>query len=70
MKNKQPFANFVEQIPIMAAKGFVAWLGIGLFLEIIGIDILEGTSINTHFWEYVISLFAVGVPLHYFIWRT
>ena len=67
---KHPFANFVEQIPIVAAKGFVAWLPLGLFLEIVGIDLLAGTTIQTHFWEYAGAIFAVGLPLHFFIWKT
>ena len=69
-KPKHPFANFVEQIPIVAAKGFVAWLPLGLILELIGIDLLAGTTIQTHFWEYAGAIFAVGVPLHFFIWRN
>ena len=69
-KPKHPLANFVEQIPIVAAKGFVGCLVIGLPLELIGIDVLEGTTIQTHFWEYAGAIFAVGLPLHFFIWRT
>jgi len=45
-------------------------LAIGLPLELIGIDILGTTTIHTHFYEYVGGLFAVGLPLHYFIWKT
>ena len=69
-KPKHPLANFVEQIPIVAAKGFVAWLPLGLFLELIGIDLLAGITIYTHFWEHVGALFALGLPLHFFIWKT
>ena len=67
---KHPFRKFVEEIPIIAIKGFIGCLAIGLPLEIIGIDILANTTINTHFYEYVGGLFAVGLPLHYFIWRN
>ena len=70
MEKKPEWAKFIEQIPIIAAKGFVGCLVIGLPLELIGIDLLAGTTIHTHFWEYVGVLFAVGLPLHYFIWRT
>ena len=69
-KPKHPFIKFVEQIPIIAIKGFIGCLAIGLPLELIGIDILGNTTIHTHFYEYVGGLFAVGLPLHYFIWKT
>ena len=68
-KPKHPFVEFIEQIPIIAIKGFIACLVIGLFLEIIGIDLLGSTTIYTHFWEYIGTLFGVGLPLHYFFWR-
>jgi hypothetical protein len=48
----------------------IGCLAIGLPLELIGIDILGTTTIQTHFYEYVGGLFAVGLPLHYFIWKT
>ena len=67
---KHPFVRSVEQIPIIAIKGFVGCLAIGFPLELIGIDILGTTTIQTHFFEYVGGIFAVGLPLHYFIWRT
>ena len=67
---KHPFVRFVEQIPIIAIKGFVGCLAIGFPLELIGIDILGTTTIQTHFFEYDGGIFAVGLPLHYFIWRT
>jgi hypothetical protein len=69
-KPKHSIINFIEQILIILAKGFVAWLPIGLFLEIIGIDLLVGTTVYTHFYEYLGAIFAVGLPLHYFIWKT
>ena len=69
-KPKHTFRKFVEEIPIIAIKGFVGCLAIGLPLELIGIDILTGTTINTHFYEYVGAIFVVGLPLHYFFWRT
>jgi hypothetical protein len=66
---ENPFSKFLNQIPVIAFKGFVGCLGIGLVLEIIGIDLLVGKSIYTHGWEIFGSIFAVGLPLHYFIWR-
>ena len=69
-KPKHPLRKFFEEIPIIAIKGFVGCLAIGLPLELIGIDILGTTTIQTHFYEYVGGLFAVGLPLHYFIWKT
>ena len=69
-KPKHPFIKFVEEIPIIAIKGFVACLVIGLPLELIGIDLLVGTTIYTHFYEYFGAIFAVGLPLHYFFWKT
>ena len=69
-KPKHPFIKFVEEIPIIAIKGFIGCLAIGLPLELIGIDILGTTTIHTHFYEYVGGLFAVGLPLHYFIWKS
>jgi len=69
-KPKHSIINFIEQIQIILAKGLVAWLPIGLFLEIIGIDLLVGTTVYTHFYEYLGAIFAVGLPLHYFIWKT
>ena len=67
---KHPLINFAEQIPIIVLKGFVGCLVIGLPLELIGIDLLAGITIYTHFWEHVVAIFAVGLPLHYFFWRT
>ena len=69
-KPKHPIINFVEEIPIIALKGFVGCLIIGLALELIGIDLLAGITIQTHFWEHVGAILAVGLPLHYFIWKT
>ena len=69
-KPKHPLISFIEEIPIIAIKGFVAWLPIGLLLEIIGVDLLAGTTIYSHFYEYVGAIFAVGLSLHYFFWRT
>ena len=69
-KPKHPLKKFVEEIPIIAIKGFVGCLAIGLSLELIGIDILGTTTIQTHFYEYLVAIFAVGLPLHYFIWKT
>ena len=69
-KPKHSIINFIEQILIILAKGFVAWLPIGLFLEIIGIDLLVGTTIYTHFYEYLGAIIVVGLPIHYFIWKT
>ena len=69
-KPRHSIINFIEQILIILAKGFVAWLPIGLFLEIIGIDLLVGTTIYTHFYEYLGAIIVVGLPIHYFIWKT
>ena len=69
-KPKNQVINFIEQTLVIFAKGFVAWLPIGLFLEIIGIDLLVGTTIYTHFYEYLGAIIVVGLPIHYFIWKT
>ena len=69
-KPKNLIINFIEQILVIFAKGFVAWLPIGLFLEIIGIDLLVGTTIYTHFYEYLGAIIVVGLPIHYFIWKN
>jgi len=66
---EHPFKKFLNEIPIIGFKGFIVCLGIGLVLEIIGIDLLAGKSIYTHGWEIFGTIFAVGFPLHYFIWR-
>ena len=66
---KHPFRRFVEEIPIIAIKGLIGCLAIGLPLELIGIDILGTSTIHTHFYEYLGGLFAVGSAIHYFIWR-
>ena len=66
-KPKNLIINFIEQILVIFAKGFVAWLPIGLFLEIIRIALLVDTTIYTHFYEYLGAIFVVGLPLHYFI---
>ncbi|MDA7457837.1 hypothetical protein N9O18_03830 [Candidatus Pelagibacter ubique] len=67
---ENPFSKFLNQIPVIAFKGFVGCLGIGLVLEIIGIQPLMGTTLSTHFWQYIGAIFGVGLPLHYFIWRN
>lgn len=71
MKKKKPaWAEFIEQIPIIMIKGFIGCLAIGLPLEIMGVDILKDTTIHTHFYEYVGAVLVVGLPLHYFFWKT
>ena len=67
---KHPFVNFLQQTAVVFGKGFIGWLPLGLFLEIIGIDLLVDTTIYTHFYEYVGAIFALGLPLHFFIWKT
>ena len=62
-------AMFKHNVVGPMALGFVAWLPIGLFLEIIGIDLLVGTTIYTHFYEYLGAIIVVGLPIHYFIWK-
>ena len=68
-KPKNLIINFIEQILVIFAKGFVAWLPIGLFLEIIRIALLVDTTIYTHFYEYLGAIIVVGLPIHYFIWK-
>ncbi|MDA7470610.1 hypothetical protein N8937_02330 [Candidatus Pelagibacter ubique] len=66
---EHPFSKFLNQIPVIAFKGLIGCLGIGIVLEIFGIQPLMGTTFSTHFWQYIGSIFGVGLPLHYFIWR-
>ena len=73
-KHSNPLLNFIfnyiEDIAVILIKGFVGCLAIGLPLELIGIDLLAGITIYTHFWEHVGSLFFVGTILHYIFWKT
>jgi len=62
--------NYIEDIVVILMKGFVGCLVIGLPLELIGIDLLVGTTIYTHFYEYVGSLLFVGSILHFILWKT
>jgi hypothetical protein len=62
--------NFIEDIAVILIKGFVGCLAIFFPLELIGIDFLVGTTIYTHFYEYVGSLLFVGTILHYILWKT
>jgi hypothetical protein len=62
--------NFIEDIAVILIKGFVGCLVIFFPLELIGIDFLVGTTIYTHFYEYVGSLLFVGTILHYILWKT
>ena len=62
--------NFIEDIAVILIKGFVGCLAIFFPLELIGIDFLVGTTIHTHFYEYVGSLLFVGTILHYILWKT
>lgn len=73
-KHSNPLLNFIfnyiEDIAVILIKGFVGCLAIGLPLELIGIDLLAGTTIQTHFYEYIGSLLFVGTILHYIFWKT
>tara|TARA_R110000796_G_C14333303_1_gene409405 strand:- start:53 stop:289 length:237 start_codon:yes stop_codon:yes gene_type:complete len=73
-KHKNPLLNlifnFIEDILVILMKGFVGCLVIGLPLELMGIDLLVGTTINTHFYEYIGSMLFIGIILHYLLWKT
>ena len=58
----------LEQVLACCGYGFLAVLAIGLLLELFGIDLLGGTTIHTHFWEYFATLFGLGFPIHNW-WR-
>tara|TARA_B110000503_G_C7099729_1_gene393223 strand:- start:277 stop:519 length:243 start_codon:yes stop_codon:yes gene_type:complete len=62
--------NYIEDIAVILMKGFVGCLVIGFPLELMGIDLLLGTTIHTHFYEYVGSMLFVGTILHYILWKT
>ena len=73
-KHSNPLLNFIfnyiEDIAIILIKAFVGCLARFFPLELIGIDILADTTIQTHFYEYIGSLLLVGTILHYLVWRT
>jgi hypothetical protein len=58
----------LDQVIACCGYGFLAVLAIGLLLELFGIDLLGGTTIHTHFWEYFATLFGLGFPIHNW-WR-
>ena len=58
----------LDQVIVCCGYGFLAVLAIGLLLELFGIDLLGGTTIHTHFWEYFATLFGLGFPIHNW-WR-
>ena len=62
--------NFIEDILVILMKGFVGCAVILFPLELMGIDLLVGTTIQTHFYEYVGSMLFVGTILHYILWKT
>ena len=62
--------NYIEDIAVILIKGFVGCLVIGFPLELMGIDLLLGTTIHTHFYEYIGSMLFVGTILHYKFWKT
>ena len=62
--------NYIEDIAVILIKGFVGCLVIGFPLELMGIDLLLGTTIHTHFYEYIGSMLFDGTILHYILWKT
>ena len=62
--------NFIEDILVILMKGFVGCAVILFPLELMGIDLLAGITIHTHFYEHVGSMLFVGTILHYILWKT
>lgn len=65
-KLQHPFSKFIDEIPVIAFKGLIGCLVIGLILEIIGYNIIQNVTLKTHFWGTFGAIFGVGIPIHYF----
>ena len=61
--------EFISYLPIIAIKGFVLCAILFFILELIGIDLLKGTSLYTHMHYYIIAVLAVGSIIHFFFLR-
>jgi len=61
--------KFINDLPIIAIKGLIGCLVIGLLLELLGYDLLAGKSSYTHGLEIFGTLFFVGIILHNYIWK-
>ncbi len=76
-KPKHPLIDFIEHIPVMAIKGFILFLGIGLIFSILS---WLGISIYMdHIYPIIMSvgigirllvLTIVGAIAHYTFWQT
>jgi len=76
-KPKSPFIIFIEHLPVMAIKGFILLLGIGLiftFLDWLGITIymdhIYPVIMSVDIVVRIIVMTIVGAIAHYTFWQT
>ena len=75
-KPKHPIIIFIEHLPVMAIKGFVLFLGLGLILIILNklllmpIDEIFELIDQGGVIENIIMLTIVGAVAHHSFWRT
>jgi len=75
-KPKHPIIVFIEHLPVMAIKGFVLFLGLGLILIILNklllmpIDEIFELIDQGGVIENIIMLTIVGAVAHYSFWRN
>ncbi len=75
-KPKSPFIVFIEHLPVMAIKGFILMLGLGLiftFLDWLGITIymdhLYPKIMSVGIEIRILVIFIVGVIAQYTFWN-
>jgi len=74
-KPKHPIIVFIEHLPVMAIKGFVLFLGLGLILIILNklilipIDEIFELIDQSGVIENIIMLTIVGAIAHHSFWR-
>jgi len=75
-KPKSPFIIFIEHLPVMAIKGFILLLGIGLiftFLDWLGITIymdhIYPKIMSVGIEIRILVIFIVGVIAQYTFWN-
>lgn len=75
-KPKHPLVIFIEHLPVMAVKGFVLFLGLGLILIILNklllipIDGIFELIDQGGLFQNIIMLTIIGAVAHYSFWRT
>ncbi len=74
---KSPFIIFIEFLPVMALKGFILMLGLGLiftFLDWLGITIymdhIYPVIMSVDIVVRIIVITIVGAIAHYTFWQT